>query len=442
MRPPRAEIHSRFVASCVGKRRRSLVLSNSAHSLCSFTRLMFAARRLFTGRVAQAAAGVAASAIVLHEQRTRQPASAEQQQLLMQTTSDKPLLFAWGRLAPASDAETQVRVKTREPCDVSFWSAQGLTVKQLSYGESYGAALDNKGGLWAWGESAGPVPRRVPCKMPISSLASTSTGLYALTSKGRVLEWRDLDAALATPAALAEPPKQLGGALARTTATSIAAGDAHLLVVGKSGEVVVLGDNSRGQLGLGLDPATNPRRVEPTLLTTLPDGAKATSAACGAAHSLVVLSDGGVLAFGDDRNLQLGLRQRTPKNMRDIKNGAQIVTSPCVLRCSRSPDFDLSGHWPSCYRSRLATAFALLTTRIVVSRPRPTGRECRIFLRASKPWAWRRVAAASRVGIASSSCAATTAMSCGRAATAASACLACALSPISRSSSRSRLSPS
>ena len=34
---------------------------------------------------------------------------------------------------------------------------------------------------------------------------------------------------------------------------SIAAGSAHVIVVGTKGEVVVMGDNSRGQLGLG-DP--------------------------------------------------------------------------------------------------------------------------------------------------------------------------------------------
>jgi alpha-tubulin suppressor-like RCC1 family protein len=58
-----------------------------------------------------------------------------------------------------------------------------------------------------------------------------------------------------------------------------------------------------------------PRCDEPTLIPAkLP--AKAKRAACGAAHSVVVLEDGSCMSFGDDRNLQLGLRPMTIKEMK------------------------------------------------------------------------------------------------------------------------------
>ena len=285
-----------------------------------------------------ATAGLATYALADSDRRQAACAS-----LLMQTASDKPQLFAWGRLAPASHAATPVHSKTREAMDVSFWSSRGLRVVQLSYGANHGAALDDKGGLWAWGQTSGAIPCRVPCRAPVSALASSLGSLYAVTSSGRVLEWRDLDAQLTnaerndvngSAVASVPEPKPLGGALARTKAASIAAGDGHLLVVGRGGEVVAMGDNQCGQLGLGLDPAAEPLRDEPTLLTTLPPGVKATHAACGAAHSLVALSDGGVVAFGDDRNLQLGLRQRS--SAKQLREGLKHVSTP--TRVPHLPD--------------------------------------------------------------------------------------------------------
>jgi len=40
----------------------------------------------------------------------------------------------------------------------------------------------------------------------------------------------------------------------------------------------------------------------------IPEEVKVVQTACGHAHSVAVLADGRVLTWGDDRNLQLGLR--------------------------------------------------------------------------------------------------------------------------------------
>ena len=232
--------------------------------------------------------------------------------LLQQQESAIPRLFCWGRLAPASSTDSEVRWREKTPVDISFWAAQGLRIKQMSYGAAHGVVLDDRGGLWAWGEETGPLPIKLPCRASVSSLASTQRNLYAVTSSGGVLEWRDLDHSIAASGKKAVEPRALGGALARASAAALAAGDAHIVVVTSAGELVSMGDNSHGQLGLGLSAAELPRSDEPRLLpAALP--AKATSAACGGAHSVAVLKDGSCVSFGDDRNLQLGLREVCPQ---------------------------------------------------------------------------------------------------------------------------------
>ena len=94
--------------------------------------------------------------------------------------------------------------------------------------------------------------------------------------------WRDLDTALATGGGPPAEPKPLGGAMGKVHAIGVAAGDAHVLMIGRGGEVVAMGDNSRGQLGVG-DPMKIPKCEMPNLLEKLPS--PAVRAACGGAHS-------------------------------------------------------------------------------------------------------------------------------------------------------------
>ena len=80
-------------------------------------------------------------------------------------------------------------------------------------------------------ESAGPEPVALPCRSTIATVASTDNHLYAVTSSGAVLEWRDVDSSLAPGGPPPSEPKPMGGALARTRAVSVAGGAAHVLVV-------------------------------------------------------------------------------------------------------------------------------------------------------------------------------------------------------------------
>ncbi len=82
-------------------------------------------------------------------------------------------------------------------------------------------------------------------------------------------------------------------------ARALAAGRAHLLVLGEDGRVYALGENEEGQLGDG----TREGRLEARRVEGL-EGVVAVGA--GDAHSLALLSDGSLFAWGDNRFGQLG----------------------------------------------------------------------------------------------------------------------------------------
>lgn len=87
--------------------------------------------------------------------------------------------------------------------------------------------------------------------------------------------------------------------------TAVAAGDQHSLALLSDGTVFAWGDNSHGQLGLGKATGRPVEMPEEVRLRTH-EGA-ATRVACGARHSGCVTSSGAVLLWGFSDEGQLGL---------------------------------------------------------------------------------------------------------------------------------------
>lgn len=195
--------------------------------------------------------------------------------------------FCWGKLVPGDSSErsaqTPPKALEKSPVLVEFWRSRASRVEQMSHGLNHAAALDSNGHLWAWGREAGSLPVRLPIREKISSLASTSDSLYAVTGGGRVVEWRDVDASLAHGATPTPTPIELSAA----KAVSISAGERHLLIIDADGCVYGLGANDRGQLGVGKTAEELPSSNLPVRLNLR---SKAISAACGNAHSIVALS--------------------------------------------------------------------------------------------------------------------------------------------------------
>ncbi len=90
-------------------------------------------------------------------------------------------------------------------------------------------------------------------------------------------------------------------------AVAVAGGSYHSLVLLANGEVYAFGQNVVGQLGLG----DTIERWTPTKITTLPGPAAAVAA--GYIHSLVLLHDGEAYAFGQNSRGQLGLGDRNDR---------------------------------------------------------------------------------------------------------------------------------
>lgn len=103
-------------------------------------------------------------------------------------------------------------------------------------------------------------------------------------------------------------------------AVAVAAGADHSLAILCDGSVVAWGNNNSGQLGDG----TNTRSLFPVLVKGLPAGVKAFSIAAGDFHSVAVMEDGTVYSWGGNADGQLGINSvsdaLTAKQVHGIAN--------------------------------------------------------------------------------------------------------------------------
>lgn len=147
---------------------------------------------------------------------------------------------------------------------------------------------------------AGPVALAAAGLLATAGLAPGA--LAADTPPGTPYSWgAETTGALGNDAALSGaqgPPAQIPG-LGRVI--DISAGYAHSLAVVDGGEVYAWGSDSKGQLGDG--GATNTDQGVPVRVTGI---STAVAVAAGGEHSLALLADGTVMAWGSDVNGALG----------------------------------------------------------------------------------------------------------------------------------------
>ncbi|MGH2809749.1 MAG: fibronectin type III domain-containing protein, partial [Actinomycetota bacterium] len=246
------------------------------------------------------------------------------------------------------------RVCTDQAC-TTFLSG----IRKVAVGSQLSLALDNDGGVWAWGVNfrgqlgngtTNPQSRPVRVKFPIESLQSGMVPLdmrvsdisggdyHALAvAGGRIWAWGDNQMGQAGPAAA--QPAGTNGALASCTkpcttipvpvdpghsnVIAVSAGTTHSLALTSSGSVLSWGDNTYGQLGYEVlrEVAGEPPQVSADVNSAIPSlylplnpfptpvylpGAKVTSIAAGDNHSLAILSDGQTFAWGLANQGQLG----------------------------------------------------------------------------------------------------------------------------------------
>jgi len=214
-----------------------------------------------------------------------------------------------GTVTSVAATLTVLELATNPPPPLAAVLAAG---QALTPTESFALARKQDGSLWSWGansvgqlgDGTTSVPRETPARVTLPNgatathIAAGSSHALVLLADGSVYAWGlnnsgQLGLGDGIPRAL--PTKVTLPA----AAISIAAGTIHSLAVLDDGRVFAWGDNTLGQLGNGGRlPALDPVEV--------PGITGAVSVAAGIGHSLALLEDGRVFAWGANESGQLG----------------------------------------------------------------------------------------------------------------------------------------
>jgi alpha-tubulin suppressor-like RCC1 family protein len=169
-------------------------------------------------------------------------------------------------------------------------------------GPSVFAWGDNSAGELGNGTLAGTAaPVAVGGLAGVRAISAAGRHELALRANGTVLAWGDdtfgqLGNGIVSSNGDSEVPAAVPGL---STATAVAAGEEHSLALLANGTVMAWGDNHEGQLGDG----TTKTSAVPVPVTGL---SRVTAIAAGSLFSLALLNNGTVMAWGDNREGQLG----------------------------------------------------------------------------------------------------------------------------------------
>lgn len=180
-------------------------------------------------------------------------------------------LFAWGDNARGQLASVGAVVQPMRPL-------LHLAGRAVACGEAFSALVTEDGELFTWGcNKEGQLGRRITTKV---------------LAKGEAPYDR-------TPISIRSTlPRNFRTARVR----EVACGAQHVAVVFDNGALFTCGAGGAGQLGHGDRRARSSFKQVSAIETRV-----AVDVACGARHTLVVLNDGSLLAFGDNTRGQLGV---------------------------------------------------------------------------------------------------------------------------------------
>ncbi len=217
-------------------------------------------------------------------------------------------------------------------------------VVAVAAGGDHALALTSAGEVLAWGfnrygqlgdgttiSSHYPMKVRLPTGIRVLAVAAGFDHSLALTSTGQVLAWgfnadgelgdgtftgpercRHHDGCSTTPVQVQLPTS--------TKVVAVAAGHDHNLALTSTGELLAWGNNAYGQLGAGVstgpekcifDERCNTTPVEVHLAT----GTNVVAVSAGDRYSLALTSTGQALAWGIDRQGELGNGNRTKSDL-------------------------------------------------------------------------------------------------------------------------------
>jgi alpha-tubulin suppressor-like RCC1 family protein len=237
-------------------------------------------------------------------------------------------VFAWGD-NPFGELGNGTTATSATPVQVSGIS----NATQVAAGGIHSVARLSDGTIRAWGDNRdgelgngtttnSSTPVQVSGISNATQVAAGGEHSLALLSDGTIRAWGyNVAGQLGNRTTTnSSTPVQVSDI---SNATQVAAGGAHSLALLSDGTVGAWGSDCYGQLGIGftIDSATTPMHV--------PGISNATQVAAGGAHSLALLSDGTVRAWGSNSSGQLGngttTDSATPVQVSGISNATQVA---------------------------------------------------------------------------------------------------------------------
>lgn len=205
----------------------------------------------------------------------------------------------------------------------------GKKILQIAAGTQHSIALTNDGKLLAWGSNlegqlglsgtSGLInkPTEVQIPEPIKQISAGYYHSAFLTESGSVYVCGETESGkLGIPLDFMTQvaPKQMK---LNVSATYVACGGHHTLILGENGCIYGTGSNANGQLGLGLD--INEIQTAKQLNCDVLNNEKIIQISCGESHTAVVTESGKLFICGDGRYGKLGVEeQENDKNIYEL----------------------------------------------------------------------------------------------------------------------------
>lgn len=226
----------------------------------------------------------------------------------------------------------------------------GQKVVALTAGKYFSAALLASGAVVTWGENTSgqlgnnsTTSSSLPVAVNTSGMFATTTATaiaageahcLALCANGALAAWGvNNDGQLGDGTTkMSKIPNAVtvsGTALAGKTVTAIAAGGLHSLALCNDGSIAAWGDNGDGQLGLGTTSSSSLLAAAVATTGTALAGKTVAAIAAGGIHSLALCSDGALTAWGGNSSGQLGAGNFT------LSASAQNVTNSSLFTNER-----------------------------------------------------------------------------------------------------------
>lgn len=231
-------------------------------------------------------------------------------------------LWAWGK-----NTNGQLGIGNTDNLIHSTPAQIGLGAKwvSVSCGDGYSMAIQANGTLWAWGDNSfgqlgngtiGSTPETLPVQVgSLDNWVDVECGAnftLVIKADGTLWSWGNNNSGqlgLGSTASEFTTPQQVTAVSTNNwISLAVAGGGAHALGITSNGNIYSWGANNHHQLG---DGTTNPHNAPIQIAYFQTSSLNGLTVYCGSFHSLAIVNNGDIYAWGENSNGQLGLGDNT-----------------------------------------------------------------------------------------------------------------------------------